>query len=82
MSIFQASVNITPAERVGRVVVGVFGLVGAALLFRGATGPVAVFLLLLLGLAGLDMVVTGASGHCPLYKKLGRLALPAKGRTS
>jgi hypothetical protein len=25
----------------------------------------------LLGLAGLDLVVTGATGHCPLDQKLG-----------
>ena len=27
----------------------------------------------LLVLAGLDLVVTGALGHCPLYAELGRL---------
>jgi len=26
---------------------------------------------ILLVLAGLDMIVTGVLGHCPLYKKLG-----------
>jgi Protein of unknown function (DUF2892) len=26
-----------------------------------------------LALAGLDLVVTGALGHCPLYHKLGRV---------
>ncbi len=82
MDISRATVNITPAERVGRVAIGLVAIVGAAVLLRGATGAVAVTLLVLLGLAGLDMVVTGASGHCPLYKKLGRAALPSKGRIS
>lgn len=82
MDLTRVSVNITPAERVGRVAIGLVALMGAAVLLRGATGAVAVTLLVLLGLAGLDMVVTGASGHCPLYKKLGRVALPTKGRTS
>ena len=82
MDLSRVTVNITPAERVGRVAIGLVALVGAAVLLRDATGIVAVTLLVLLGLAGLDMVVTGATGHCPLYKKLGRVALPAKGRTS
>jgi hypothetical protein len=30
-------------------------------------------LLLLLALVGLDLFVTGASGHCPLYAKLGHM---------
>ena len=30
---------------------------------------------LLLIVAGLDLIVTGGTGHCPLYKKLGRLPL-------
>ena len=82
MKKFSTSVNITPAERVGRVLVGLAAVLGAAALLRAADGALAVVLLALLALAGLDLVVTGATGHCPLYKKLGRVALPTPRRTS
>lgn len=67
----MATVNITPIERVGRIGVGLLGVAGGALLLAGAGSAIAVVLELLLILAGLDLVVTGATGHCPLYKKLG-----------
>jgi len=61
-------VNITPAERLGRVGIGLAA--GAVLL--ATAGPVlAVVLEVLLVLVGLDLAVTGALGHCPLYQKLG-----------
>ena len=55
MSRFSMSVNITPVERVGRLVVGLAAIVGAVVLLRGADGALAVALLVLLGLAGLDL---------------------------
>lgn len=61
------SVNLTPAERVARVAVGA----AAAL-----AGPV------LLVLAGLDLVVTGATGHCPLYARLGHIPAQLHRRSS
>ena len=64
-------VNITPLERVGRIVVGGIGAVGGIVLLSSATGAGIVVLELLLVLAGLDLVVTGALGHCPLYHRLG-----------
>ena len=67
----RITVNITPLERVGRVVVGMIGVVAGALLLTTAASGVAVVLELLLILAGLDLIVTGALGHCPLYSKLG-----------
>jgi hypothetical protein len=67
------TVNITPSERVGRVVLGVAVAVTGALLLAGAGSPLAVILEVLLVLAGLDLLVTGALGHCPLYQGLGRL---------
>ena len=69
------TVNITPIERVGRIVVGLLGVAGGALLLAGAraASAIAVVLELLLILAGLDLVVTGTTGHCPLYKKLGHV---------
>ena len=67
----RPEVNITPAERIGRIVVGGgAAAVGVALLASGAGALLAVLEVLLV-LAGLDLVVTGALGFCPLYKKLG-----------
>ena len=65
------NVNITPAERAGRIILGAVGAIGGAFLLAGAGSTIAVVLELLLIVAGLDLVVTGATGHCPLYKKLG-----------
>lgn len=64
-------INITPVERAARVAVGAVGIVAGALLLAQAGGTVAVVLEALLVLAGLDLVMTGALGHCPLYKRLG-----------
>ena len=65
--------NISPAERVGRIGVGLFGVVVGLMLLAGATSTVSVLLEILLLLAGLDLVVTGATGHCPLYQRLGHV---------
>lgn len=68
----RPEINISPVERAGRVVIGgsaaAFGLV----LLSSAGTALAVVLLILLVLAGLDLVVTGALGHCPLYARLAR----------
>ena len=65
------SVNITPVERMGRIAFGgIAAIVGFELAFAAATA-IGVALSLLLVAAGLDLVVTGALGHCPLYQKLG-----------
>ena len=76
------SINITPAERVARVVVGALGALAGLLLLTGATSLLAVTLEVLLVLAGLDLVVTGALGHCPLYSKLGHMPASLKGKVS
>lgn len=67
----RPTVNITPTERVGRVLVGAVGLIGGIALLASATSAGIVVLEVLLALAGLDLIVTGALGHCPLYRKLG-----------
>ena len=64
-------VNITPIERVGRIVIGAVGAIAGLVLLASAGSALAVVLEVLLVLAGLDLVVTGALGHCPLYHKLG-----------
>ena len=78
----RPSVNITALERIARIVVGLATTVAAVLLLRDAGSSVAVVLELLLALAGLDLVLTGATGHCPLYKRLGHVPASMKGRTS
>ena len=64
-------VNITPAERAGRILIGLLGVVGGLVLLASAGGAAVAVLEVLLVLAGLDLIVTGALGHCPLYRKLG-----------
>lgn len=76
------SVNITPAERAARIAVGALGVIGGAVLLAGAGSALAVVLEVLLILAGLDLVVTGALGHCPLYQKLGYVPSSLKSRSS
>ncbi|MFC5175097.1 YgaP family membrane protein [Nocardioides taihuensis] len=76
------SINITPAERAARIIIGGAGAVVGIVLLVGATSTLAVALELLLVLAGLDLVVTGALGHCPLYARLGHVPASLKGRTS
>jgi hypothetical protein len=66
-------VNITPTERLGRIGVGLVAVIAGIVLLTGAGPAVAVVLELLLVAAGLDLAVTGALGHCPLYAKLGYL---------
>ena len=67
----RRTANITPVERVIRVVIGI-GLVLAALwvISSGVTVLSVVGTLLLAG-AGLDLGITGAMGYCPLYARLG-----------
>jgi hypothetical protein len=67
-------VNIAPMERVGRVLVGAVGLIGGIALLASTTSVGIAVLEVLLALAGLDLMVTGALGHCPLYRKLGHTA--------
>ena len=67
----RRSVNITPAERAGRVVLGAAAAIVGVVLLTSAGSAFAVILELLLVAAGLDLVVTGAVGHCPLYQRLG-----------
>ena len=74
------TVNISPPERAARIGLGLAGVIGAALLLLGSSGSVTLLLAVLLGAAGLDLMVTGALGHCPLYAKLGHV--PASLRRS
>jgi hypothetical protein len=73
----RPSVNITPAERWGRIVLGVAGAAVGLVLLTSVGGAVAAVLEVLLVAAALDLLVTGALGHCPLYARLGRATLGA-----
>lgn len=69
----RPTVNITPVERLLRVGVGVAGIAAGTVLLASAGGATAIALEVLLVLAGLDLVVTGALGYCPLYRLLGHV---------
>ena len=69
----RPEINITPSERAGRIVLGGAAAIVGLVLLASAAGTLAVVLEALLVLAGLDLVVTGALGHCPLYHKLGHV---------
>ncbi len=66
-------VNITPAERVGRVLAGLTSLVAAIWLLSNSPSVGQAILEVLLGAAGLDLLITGATGYCPLYRRLGHV---------
>lgn len=63
--------NVGPIERVLRVALG--GALAAWSLWLLAGGGALVWVLLYIALAalGIDFVVTGLRGYCPLYKWLG-----------
>ena len=69
----RPEINITPSERVGRIALGGVAAIAGSVLLISAAGALAIALLSLLVLAGLDLAVTGALGHCPLYAKLGHV---------
>lgn len=69
----RPGVNITPAERAGRIVLGTAAVIAAAVLLASAGSALAVVLEVLMAAAGLDLAVTGALGHCPLYQRLGHV---------
>jgi len=72
-------VNITSVERVGRIALGAAAVVAAVALLLSAGSVLAVVLEVLLVVAGVDMIVTGATGHCPLYQRLGRAPIRSGG---
>ena len=76
------STNITPTERAARIVVGCLAALAGLVLLTGTTSTLAVTLEVLTIVAGLDLVITGALGHCPLCARLGHVPASLKGRTS
>ena len=66
------TINVSPAERVVRVVGGAGAVVIALLLLASGLGGWALFGAVALAAAGIDFVVTGVRGYCPLYARLGK----------
>lgn len=77
----RLSVNITPIERGGRIALGLATVIVAVVLLVSAGSALAVVLEVLLIAAGLDLVITGALGHCPLYQRLGHVPASLGGST-
>lgn len=69
----RRTVNLSTSERVGRIIVGFAGVVAGTALIAQASTALAAVLWVLLIVAGLDLVVTGARGYCPLYARLGHI---------
>ena len=67
----RPSINISTPERAGRIAIGVAAVIADTVLLAPAPSVLAGVLEVLLVAAGLDLAVTGALGHCPLYAKLG-----------
>ena len=77
VGIERTAVNITHAWCGVRIVLGLAAAVVGLVLLTSIAGPVGAVLEVLLVAAGLDLLVTGALGHCPLYHKLGRATIGA-----
>ena len=77
----RLSVNITPIERLGRIAIGLATMIAGLVLIVSAGSALAAILEVLLIAAGLDLVITGALGHCPLYQRLGYTPSSLVGRT-
>ena len=75
----RLAVNITPVERGGRIAIGLAAVIVGVVLLVSAGSALAVVLEVLLIAAGLDLVVTGALGHCPLYQRLGHVPASLRG---
>ena len=75
----RLTVNITPVERAGRILLGSAAALFGVILLTSAGSVLAVVLELLLVAAGLDLVITGALGHCPLYQRLGYVPASLRG---
>lgn len=75
----RPKINITPLERIGRVVMGGGAAVVGSVLLTHPGGASVAALEVLLVLGGLDLLVTGAIGFCPLYKRLGHVPKSLRG---
>lgn len=72
-------VNISRVERLARIGIGLAAVTAGVVLLFSAASVLAVGLEVLLVLAGLDTFMTGVTGHCWLYQKLGRAPIRSGG---
>lgn len=75
----RPTINITPVERLARVAVGLVGAIAGVWLLTSVSAVGLAILEVALVLAGLDLVVTGALGFCPLYWRLGHVPRSPRG---
>lgn len=71
------AVNLVATERVARILLGLVAVAAGIVLLSRAGSTAAVVVESALIMMGVDLVVTGAIGHCPLYAELCR-ARPAR----
>lgn len=64
----QLTANIAPVERFGRIVLGTAAGIAGTVLLTVAGSVVGAILELLVILAGIDLLVTGALGHSEFYR--------------
>lgn len=74
------SKNLATWERWLRVLLGSALIVAAVAVLRGGDTFALRAVALALAAIGLDFVVTGALGFCPLYHKLGRRGVPHRAK--
>lgn len=69
----RREVNVGNGERIARVIGGGSAMFWGLLLILSGPGPLFVWLAVATLIAlGVDFVVTGLTGYCPLYHRLGR----------
>jgi len=75
--------NVGGVERVIRILGGGTAiLVGVTLFIAGPANVFVGLALVALTLVGLDFLITGVTGYCPLYHRLGRSTVRHTGRHS
>lgn len=65
--------NIGTVERVGRVVIGAAVAVLGVVILAGSPSLWGFVGAVIAVAAGLDFIITGARGYCPLYARLGHV---------
>lgn len=67
------AVNLVATQRAARILLGLATAAAGIVLLSRAGSAVAVVFESLATTIGVDLVVTGAIGHCPLYAELRRI---------
>lgn len=67
------AVNVSTPERVGRVILGVALAAVGVIILVGSPAALGAIGAALLIAVGIDFIVTGSTGYCPLYARLGHV---------